>query len=242
MTGKQPDQSVRRLYILRQIRSMLSEIDKTPGTRLPGERELAQKYGTNRMLIRSILGDLEEDGLIYRIQGKGTFVREQADGRPSLGIVNAKGGSYSVVMKRQGISVENRVIGMGQFRATDFIRKRLCLSEDDTVVGIYRVRCGNNIPCAVEYTYLPAAFFPDILRQDFSEVSLYDYMRQRGCRVVQGPQALRVVPASGKNVKYLELPPGHPVYYMEFRGKTAEGTFVEYTESYVRPDKTEIQL
>ncbi len=52
------------------------------GESLPSERCLGERYGVSRMTVRVILGRLEGDGLIYRQQGRGTFVVPQARAKP----------------------------------------------------------------------------------------------------------------------------------------------------------------
>lgn len=56
--------------ILRQIEVKIYG----PNQCLPSERDLSAKYDTTRMTVRHALNDLEADGVVYRIQGKGTFV------------------------------------------------------------------------------------------------------------------------------------------------------------------------
>ena len=43
--------------------------------RLPTEEELAEKYGISRITVRRAVGDLVEEGLVEKKQGKGTFIR-----------------------------------------------------------------------------------------------------------------------------------------------------------------------
>ena len=42
--------------------------------RLPTERELSERFGIGRRVLRRALGRLEQDGKIVRHQGRGTFV------------------------------------------------------------------------------------------------------------------------------------------------------------------------
>ena len=49
----------------------------SPGDALPPEAKLAELLGLSRNTIRSALSELEEQGAIHRIQGRGTFVAEE---------------------------------------------------------------------------------------------------------------------------------------------------------------------
>lgn len=45
-----------------------------PGSAVPSENELCREYNISRMTARSVLTGLVREGLLYRVQGKGTFV------------------------------------------------------------------------------------------------------------------------------------------------------------------------
>ncbi len=47
-----------------------------PNHQIPSERELCEKYNVSRITVRQAIAEAEKDGLVYRIQGKGTFVKE----------------------------------------------------------------------------------------------------------------------------------------------------------------------
>ncbi|MEK8127664.1 GntR family transcriptional regulator [Paenibacillus filicis] len=51
--------------------------------RLPSENELATQFGVSRITVKHALDSLVEDGTIYRIQGRGSFVAETG-GEPLL--------------------------------------------------------------------------------------------------------------------------------------------------------------
>ena len=44
------------------------------GDRIPSEAQLSEKYGVSRVTVRNAISRLVEDGLLVRLQGKGTFV------------------------------------------------------------------------------------------------------------------------------------------------------------------------
>jgi DNA-binding transcriptional regulator YhcF (GntR family) len=62
----------------------------TPGTRLPGVRELAEQAGVHVNTVRGVYSRLEEEGLISSEHGRGTFVAERAPQRAELARVLAE--------------------------------------------------------------------------------------------------------------------------------------------------------
>lgn len=55
-----------------------------PDSKIPSENELAEQFNVSRITIKKALDDLVEEGLIYRIQGKGSFIAANSDGEPTI--------------------------------------------------------------------------------------------------------------------------------------------------------------
>jgi len=64
----------------RFVRKM-EEGELSPGEPLPTEQSLAESLGVARSTVRRAMASLEQDGLITRTQGKGTFVHESVKQR-----------------------------------------------------------------------------------------------------------------------------------------------------------------
>lgn len=47
-----------------------------PNEQMPSENDIAEQFGLSRQTVRQTLGELEQEGRLYRVQGKGTFVAE----------------------------------------------------------------------------------------------------------------------------------------------------------------------
>jgi len=65
--------------IAEAIRKTIFRGELSPMARLPAENELCSIYGASRITIRAALKKLETEGLIHRVNGKGTFVSELKD-------------------------------------------------------------------------------------------------------------------------------------------------------------------
>ncbi|MFM9107074.1 MAG: GntR family transcriptional regulator [Chloroflexota bacterium] len=65
--------------VLEALRQRILRDDLPEGTKLPSHSDLAATYGVAPLTMRQVLARLEEEGLVQREQGRGTFVR-----RPTL--------------------------------------------------------------------------------------------------------------------------------------------------------------
>lgn len=230
------------LQLQKRIIKQIESGDLLPGEKLYSERTMAEMYGVSRMTAQYALNALVRKGYLYRVQGSGTFVRQNLVDKMDLSYLSDAGnGGISAIMKSYGIKMSGKVLTKGIVSARYFSYK-LDLDMDEDVYVLHRIRYGNDEPIAVEYTYLPARIFADIDRFDFSRVSLYDYMDSKGRMPKTFSQRLQIVEASEREKAYLELHEDDPVYYLEFIGYDEKGTVVEYTESYARCDKFEFKF
>jgi GntR family transcriptional repressor for pyruvate dehydrogenase complex len=74
------DKSRRFLQVSRQLRQSIFRGEYQPGQRLPNERELAETFGTSRIIVREAIWDLKKSGLVEVKRGAhgGAFVQEMS--------------------------------------------------------------------------------------------------------------------------------------------------------------------
>ncbi|KAF1302107.1 substrate-binding domain-containing protein [Enterococcus saccharolyticus] len=63
--------------ILRQLKQEILSGQRAINSQLPTEKELSEAYQVSRITSKRALTELEQAGLIYRVRGKGSFVKEQ---------------------------------------------------------------------------------------------------------------------------------------------------------------------
>ena len=126
-----------------------------PGSALPSERELAERYGVARMTVRGELDRLAGDGLAYRIQGRGTFVSE-----PRVAQANALT-SFTEDMRARGLEPSSRLIAREEHPAGGRMARRLELRPSAPLVRVDRLRLADAEPLAVEQVTLPLERFPE---------------------------------------------------------------------------------
>ncbi len=216
--------------------------DLLPGEKLLSERAMAEFYDVSRATVQYAMNRLVRRGYLYRVPGSGTFVRERESSQMNLEYQNEVGNSgVTAMLKNAGARMSNRVLTCGRIGEPAFARK-LRLPEEGEVYVLHRVRLANDEPFAVEYTCVPHELFPDAESIDFSGISLYDYMDARKHMPVDFNQRFRIVEVSERERHLLGLRRNEPVFYFEFFGYDSDGRAVEYTESYVRCDRTELRF
>jgi DNA-binding FadR family transcriptional regulator len=67
-------------WITAQLRQAILDGSYAHGEKLPAERQLAEAFGASRTTVRIALGQLEEERLVVRRIGSGTFVNHRAPG------------------------------------------------------------------------------------------------------------------------------------------------------------------
>lgn len=66
------------------------------GDKLPALSEIEKRFGIANMTARSAVRVLREEGLVYAVQGVGTFVRAMPEPEPAAEQAEAVGGSVEV--------------------------------------------------------------------------------------------------------------------------------------------------
>lgn len=240
--GSVKERDSQSLHMQKMIIQQIESGDLLPGEKILSERALADMYGTTRMTAQYAINALVRKGYLYRIQGSGTFVRQNTIDKMDLSYMTEAGnGGITAIMKSYGAKMSNKVLTKGVVKSR-FFSDKLGLQENKEIYVLHRIRIGNDEPLAVEYTYLPSELFNDIDQMDFSRVSLYDYMDSKGHMPIKFKQKLQIVEVGERESRALEINERDPVYYLEFIGNDENGRVVEYTECYARCDKFEFKF
>lgn len=176
------------------------------GDRLPPERELAEQYGVSRMTARQALQGLVHEGYLFRQSGRGTFITA-----PATAVrVSSKG--FSEDMVARGMRPGSRVLSATVEPALSTVAYELGIGSGANVFRLERLRLADGEPMAYELSYLSAERFPELIKYDLNNRSLYQFLserygvvRQRSLRTVES------VGASAKEAELLEIPVGAPL-------------------------------
>ena len=202
------------------------------GAPVPGERELAQRYGTSRTTIRQALAELVIEGRLLRIQGKGTFVAQ-----PKVAQLLELAG-YTEEMRLHGLSPQTRTLETQYQPADEELALLLGIRPGGRVLRIHRLRLADGQPMAIATSYLPARRFPGLRRKVARASSLYEILAAAyGVELAQAEETIETVLASPADARLLGVDAGLPLLLLSRRAFDAAGTPVEWSQSWYRGDR-----
>lgn len=199
---------------------------------LPSERALCEKYRASRMTVRRAIDELQYEGLLYKIQGKGTFVSNVQVEQP-LSMLT----SFSEDMKRMGYQPASRILAVKNLRADAKIAEKLRIAQGDHVLLLSRLRIANNQNMSIENTYLNARIVNGIEMEGGDNFSLYNYLRTTlKIPLIRAVQSIQSILITGKNAALLGVPENMLGLRIERVTYTERNVPVEYVISLYRGD------
>jgi GntR family transcriptional regulator len=222
-----------------QLRAILEDLIGTlkPGDALPSERELAERYDVARMTVRSEITRLAAEGLVERVQGRGTFVAEARVAQA------ATLSSFTEDMRARGLIPGSQILGQEIVAADDLVATRLDLAPRTAVVRIRRVRTADGEPMALEEAFLPAARFGELENADLQGASLFGVLEEQfGARFPTADQRVVGVEIVGEDADLLRVVPGRAGLRFHTILLDQDERPLAYAWSLFRGDRYEIRM
>jgi GntR family transcriptional regulator len=222
-----------------QLRTILEDLiaGLRPGDPLPSERELAERFDVARMTVRAEITRLATEGVVERVQGRGTFVAEPRVAQA------ATLSSFTEDMRARGLRPGARVLLQEVVGATGEVAGHLGVEPGDDVVRVRRVRTADDEPWAVEEAFLPSARFPGIEGAQLEDGSLFALLEERwGTSFPVADQRVVGVEVVGEDANLLHVAPGRAGLLFHTVLRDGEDRPLCYAWSLFRGDRYEIQL
>ena len=157
--------------IVEEIKSGQYPVDSL----IPTEKELSEQFGISRTTVRQAVTELVQEGWLYRIKSKGTFIARQKLKQDFLQRLE----TFRDQMKRLGLEPSTEVLDCRVTKASHEVAENLQIEEGEQVIYLFRRRFGDKEPVVTVETYLPFDKCGFLKDQDFEKVSLYDGLSAR---------------------------------------------------------------
>ena len=219
-----------RQDIIHKIESM----EYRPNQVIPSENELCASYGVSRITVRKAIDELVHEGLLYRIKGKGSFVRDH--GSEGLSRIY----SFTEAILHQGKTPSKKLLSLKVEEADADIRRRMGLEEGEEVYVIKSIYYADGRPYCINTSILPRKLFPKLELFDFNRNSLYEVLKSfYQLSFTKARQILTATVGSSEIYGYLETEQNQPLLRINaasFCLYHDNETVFEIYESYILTD------
>lgn len=209
-----------------------------PHQQMPSESEMIEAFKVSRITVRQALNDLQKEGLIFKIHGKGTFV-SKAKAFQELGQLQG----FAEAMSRMGHEIYNRLLGLKTVPASSAVAERLQIDPRAPVTEIRRARYLNREPISIDVTYIAEALGKRLAKEDLATRDIFliienDYGIALGCADLR----IESMMADGASARLLKVSEGSPILRIERLTYTADQQPLDFEYLYYRGDAFQYRL
>ncbi|HWC00741.1 MAG TPA: GntR family transcriptional regulator [Bryobacteraceae bacterium] len=201
------------------------------GDRLESERQLAANFGASLMTVRQALQSLEEEGLLERKHGSGTYVRT-----PPIHWNRLL--SFTEQMALRKIKASSEVLALSVVPSDHLLAEQLRVSPGAALVQVERLRRGDGEPLALEICVLPLSLFPGLDREPLQRRSLFEILEQRyGMQLAHAVESIESRLADKRVARALGVDPRCPMLFLRQQLFSTDGQPIAISTGWYRGDK-----
>jgi GntR family transcriptional regulator len=225
--------------LVRALREEILSGRWAPGAQLASEPDLGTHFGVSRTVVRQALGRLEDEGLLIREKGRGTFV---ADGRDRSWLLQSSEGFFQDEAERHGLPVSSRVLRNEVAVLPDWAADALGLPRGSAGVTIARLRLVDGKVALYTENHL----IPDVAGIVLGlapDASLYEELeRQAGLVIDGGRRVVEAVTAGEQLGSLLEVPRDAALAFIESVSWDDQLRVFDCYQAWLRTDRTRIEV
>ena len=201
-------EKVPKYYLLkRELMNKIELGEYQEGKPIESERELMERYQFSRITVRKAIDELVNEGYLYRIQGKGTYVKGDT-GEQNLFNLS----SCTKDVERWGRTPFKKTMRTAKYPADAKRAKHLNIPLHENVHMFGRITYADQEPLNYTVTYLPEKIFPGLENYNLEERSLYDIIQKDyNIRITKARRTIEAVLPEPMVASYLQISDGMPV-------------------------------
>ena len=196
-------------------------------TQISTEEQLAAEYGVSRGTIRQAVNSLVDEGIVYKVQGKGTF-------KGGRGFQRAKFTLFSFTEQITALGMKPGICDLSLHTqpASAYVANYLKIEEGMPIHVFQRVRLANDERLALCTAYIRKDLLPDLKVTDLKMSLISMLIDDFGIQLQNRKSYCAARVANETHVKSLNATPGAPILRMEHTGciETGETLFLDITD------------
>ncbi len=218
------------------IKRQISSGALAVGALLPSESELCRALDVSRNTVRQAIGELEDEGLVVRKRGKGTFVADPTTNRRGVRY------SFTTEVSSMGKTPSSTLVDFNVIVPSAAICQKMELKEGTSVYCFTRIRNVDGQPLILETSYYPQFIYPNLTKTMVQTHSFYSLLYHVGITPFSADDCYEAVVLDEQRAKLLGVEAGACAFYHQRRTKTEDGRIYEYTRSYIRGDRVRLDV
>lgn len=225
--------SVIPVYV--QLKSIILENIKNEiwkeGQLISSERELAEEFSISRMTIRQALGELVQEGYLYKKKGKGTYVCKQKVTQQDIM-------SFTEMIEKTGGRLENVTLS---FDIVDTPENLISVFEEDKLYKINRNRIVDGSVIANEVIYMTETLGRNLKKIDL-EGSIYKYLESLNRHVSYCKSSINAILHDKSYQKLFKIENKVPLLNISNKVYDADDKLLFFEEAIYRSDKYTLEV
>ncbi|GIN23367.1 GntR family transcriptional regulator [Siminovitchia fordii] len=202
------------------------------GDTLPSESELEKMFQASRTPVRQALNKLESDGLIYRSQGKGSFV---ANYKPIGHWITMTG--FNHIYTKDWKKISARTIEVTK-KTSPYYASLLKINSNEEMIHLKRIRTDQGEPVIYLEHFLHPDLSIEMFQKDPSFISIDQLLKdEKGIEFTTIKEQLEAVSADVQLAEQLKIEEGQPILKSTRISYANKSNPVDVTIIYLRSEK-----
>lgn len=205
------------------------------GGQLPPMRELCRLFDVSRQTITKALDEIEAEGVIYRIQGKGTFVRSE----PRIEAQFSELRGFTDTLARMGLQTHSDLVKAQNVPATAAVDAFFHLppNPERSYVEITRLRYAGDQPVVLNTSIVSSDLGKWMLAHSLETASYYEMFREHsGLPVTREDHIISVCDVDSETAVALHTPLGSTHFLVDSEVFVGDGIPIERSRSIFHRD------
>jgi len=220
------------------LRSSIADGRFGKDEKLPSELELSKQFEVSRVTVRRALQTLENDKMIYRCQGLGSFVK---GGKSKPKMIHLT--DFMEDMRQSGKESRSEVIEVKQEPADDMVASRLNVKPGQQVLRLDRLRLGDDQPVAFDTTWFPIFYGQLIIDHELTDNTIFRILEEEyEIPIIRGTYEIQACVANEEISEHLQVDKGAPLLMFDRLSLTINDKPVYFQRRYYRADKISWQV